>query len=186
LKGQPDSTSQIWVNNSIRNDFGWALQFLDNSLGVCLLKSISWSVCDATTIIFCDACPDGMGFWYPETKKGFVSPMPSNISPKLIFYFEALCVLSALHDTHNRSQSRNECIIIYTNNLNTVDISNSFQALPTYNHLLKAAVDILTSGQHDLHVLHVPGTNNGVADALSRSQISSALTLVPDLSVCPF
>ena len=125
-----------------------------------------------------------MGFWYPKTNEGFVSPTPSDVSPQLIFYFEALCVLSALYNTHQWSQSK--CIVIYTDNLNTVNIFNSFRALPSYNHLLKAAVDILTSGDHELRVLHILGTENQVADALSRLNITQALTSIPNLKIMPF
>ena len=150
LKGQQDSTLQIWINNSIHNDFTWPLNLLHNSSGVCLLKSILWGINKALTIIFCDSCPNGMGFWYPENKTGFISPTPSDVNPSLIFYFEALYVLSALYNAHNRSSTGKEWIIIYTNNLNTADIFNSFLALPAYNHILKAAIDILVSGQHDL------------------------------------
>ena len=149
-----------------------------------LLKSISWNINEASTIIYCDACPSGMGFWYPKTNEGFISPTPSDVSPQLIFYFEALCVLSALYNTHQWSWS--EHIVIYTDNLNTVNIFNSFRTLPSYNHLLKAAVNILTSGDHELRVLHILGTENQVADALSRLNINQALTSIPNLKIIPF
>ena len=85
LKGQWDSTSQIWVNNSIYNNFTWALNLLHDSSGVHLLKSISWGINEALTVIFCDACPNGMRFWYPENKAGFISPTPSDVNFSLIF-----------------------------------------------------------------------------------------------------
>jgi hypothetical protein len=186
LKGRRDSTSQIWINNSIRDDFKWALQILESSSGVRLLKSVAWSLPEATSTIFCDACPKGMGFWYPELGVGFVSPSPQYENPDLIFYFEALCVLSALYDAHTRTIPQHSRFVIYTDNLNTVDIFNTFRALPTYNHILKAAVNILLDGGHDLRVLHIPGTENSVADALSRSNLSIALEAVPGLKISPF
>jgi hypothetical protein len=127
-----------------------------------------------------------MGFWYPKTKLGFVFPTPSKISSNLIFYLKALCILSALYDAHTCSFSKPEQIIIYTDNHNTVNIFNTLCALPAYNHFLKSAVDILLSGQHDLCVLHISGFNNEVADALSHFNISSALSIVPDLKISPF
>jgi hypothetical protein len=48
------------------------------------------------------------------------------------------------------------------------------------------AVDILQAGQHDLRVIHVPGAENGVADALSRLNLTTALQLAPNLKVSPF
>ena len=109
-----------------------------------------------------------------------------DMSPNLIFYLKALCILSALFETHNQSWFGKGKIIIYTNNHNRVDIFNSFQALPAYNPLLKAAVSILVSGQHHLQVLHVPGTNNFVADALSRLHLTAVLSTIPNLKITPF
>jgi hypothetical protein len=186
LKGRHDSTSQIWVNNTIRDNFQWALCILHTSPSIHLLRSISWNIDDATSVIFCDACPNGMGFWYLKTKLGSVSPTPSNIFSNLIFYFKALCILSALYDAHTCSFFKSEQIIIYTDSHNTVNIFNIFCALPAYNHFSKSAVDILLSGQHDLGVLHISGPNNEVADTFSHFNISSALSIVPDLKISPF
>ena len=50
----------------------------------------------ADFVIYCDACPEGMGFWYPVSKDGYYAPTPVNVPSDIIFYFEALCVLSVL------------------------------------------------------------------------------------------
>ena len=187
LRGRRDSTSLLWVNNNIRDDFSWALKILDTSPGVHLLKSVYWDVDEATLTIYCDACPEGMGFWYPSLNIGFYSPTPHHDNPDLIFYFEALCVHSALFDAHRRTLEKgNGRFVIYTDNSNTVDIFNTLRALPPYNHLLKTAVDILNLGNHDLRVLHVSGVDNAVADALSRSNFCRALALAPDLKIATF
>jgi len=111
LKGWHDSTSLLWINNNIRNDFNWAIQILDNSTGVQLLKLISWAPADASLTIFCDACPVGMGFWYPSMKIGFFSPTPAYENPNLIFYFEALCVLLAIYDAHCRTKKKGKAVL---------------------------------------------------------------------------
>jgi hypothetical protein len=54
-------------------------------------------------------------------------------------------------------------------------------ALPAYNILLREAVDLLMAGRHDLRVLHVPGEDNAIADALSRAEFTRALRLRPQL-----
>jgi hypothetical protein len=185
IKGRRDSTSLIWINNKIRDDFTWALNILAFSPGIRQLKSVSWGLNDASSISFCDACPEGMGFWYPSLGIGFYSPTPSHDNPDLIFYFEALCVLSALFDAHLRSPNGSR-FIIYTDNSNTVDIFNTLRALPSYNHLLRAAVDILLDGKHDVRVLHIQGCDNVVADALSRARFQQALHLIPTLKISPF
>jgi hypothetical protein len=187
LKGRRDSTSLVWVNNSIREDFTWAVNVLRRSSGVLLLKSVYWGVDEATFVVFCDACPEGMGFWYPDFNIGFYSPTPYHEHPDLIFYFEALCVHSALFDAHRRTgAATNGRFIIYTDNSNTVDIFSSLRALPPYNHLLKTAIDIMDMGNHDMRVLHVSGVDNAVADALSRADFQRALDLVPNLKISNF
>jgi hypothetical protein len=187
LKGRRDSTSLIWVNNSIREDFSWAVKVLNACSGIHLLRSVYWDVSEATLTLFCDACPEGMGFWYPKLKVAFYSPTPCYEHPDLIFYFEALCVHSALFDAYRRTASvGNNRFIIYTDNSNTVDIFSSLRALPPYNHLLKTAIDILNTGDNDMRVLHVPGVDNAVADALSRTNFQRALDLVPGLQIFNF
>ena len=187
LKGRRDSSSLIWVNNSICEDFSWAAKVLDSSSGVRLLRSVFWSTDDATLTIFCDACPEGMGFWYPDLNIGFYSPTPSYEHPDLIFYFEALCVHSALFDAYRRtSPTLAGCFIIYTDNSNTVDIFSSLRVLPPYNHLLKSAIDILNDGDSDLRVLHVSGVDNVVTDALSRANFQCALDVIPHLKISMF
>ena len=187
LRGRRDSTSLIWVNNSIRDDFTWAVRVLRRYSGVRLLKSVYWGIEDATLTIFCDACPDGMGFWYPDLGLAFYSQTPRHEHPDLIFYFEALCVHSALFDAHRRTTlTGTGRFLIYTDNSNTVDIFSSLRALPPYNHLLKTAVDVLCEGDNDLRVLHVPGVDNAVADALSRNDFQRALDSVPDLRIQSF
>ena len=135
--------------------------------------------------IYCDACPEGMGFWYPETEMGFWARTPRDGGEHFIFYFEALCVLSALYHA-DLSAPYASRILIYTDNQNTVDIFNSLRATPEYNHILKASIDITVANEHDLRVLHVPGADNSVADALSRFDFSRALDLVPSLTIHSF
>ena len=187
LKGRRDSTSPIWVNNNICENFTWAVGVLTQSSGIRLLKSVYWDVHEATLMIYCDACPEGMGFWYPNLGIAFYSPTPCYQHPDLIFYFEALCVHSALYDAHCRmATGENGHFLIYTDNSNTVNIFSSFRALPPYNHLLKTAVDILNAGDNDMRVLHVPGVDNAVADALSRADFRRAINLVPSLKISNF
>jgi hypothetical protein len=59
-------------------------------------------------------------------------------------------------------------------------------ALPSYNVLLREAVNLLVDGSHDLRVLHVPGIDNCVADALLRADFDRALSLQPNLTIHRF
>ena len=112
-----------------------------------------------------------------------LSPADSQMTG--IFYFEALCVFCALADIAGRT-ARGTKVVIFTDNLNTVQIFNSLACLPEYNHLLRRSVDIALANELDLRVLHVPGEQNIVADALSRCLFSVALDAAPQLKISPF
>ena len=58
-------------------------------------------------------------------------------------------------------------LVLATGPLNTI-----------YNHFLKAAINILLEGDHDLCVLHIPGNEKNIADMLSCSNFSTTLFLV--------
>ena len=117
-------------------------------------------------------------------KDTIYAPTPVNIPTNVIFYFKALCVLSVLAVVESKTP-RGSRVLIYTDNKNTVDIFRSLCCLPAYNHLLKTAVDILLCNSFSLQVLHVPGKENVVADALSCIQFSVTLHHEPGLNPSP-
>jgi hypothetical protein len=120
----------------------------------------------ASHVVFCDACPFGLGFWYPDLNLAYYAKAPPDDVTQHIFYLEALCVVCAIRDACEKAGIIGR-FVIYTDSQNTVDIFSSLNAQPAYNILLTETVDLLTSADHDLRVLHVPGERNQVADALS-------------------
>jgi hypothetical protein len=185
IAGKQNRDQRVYINNAIRSDLLWALNHIERSDGVHLFKSLHWSVRDADITVYCDACPEGLGFWYPISKDGYFGPTPVNSPSGAIFYYEALCVVSAL--LHVQTKARKGAkILIYTDNSNTVDMFRSLRCLPEYNSLLKLSVDILLRNEFSLRVLHVPGDLNIVADALSRVKFSVALRAEPKLTFSEF
>ena len=65
--------------------------------------------------------------------------------------------------------------------MNTVEMFHSLSALPGYNNLLMLAVGLPIPSLSSLQVLHVPGAENLVADALSRGLFKVTLSLHPGL-----
>jgi hypothetical protein len=187
ISGKCAPNKYIRINNAIRTDLTWATRHLESDKGVRLIHHIHWDISSADVIIYCDACLDGMGFWLPDKCVGYYSPVSNSTTDEQIFYFEALCVLSAIHHAtdvlHAPSSTK---VLIYTDNDNTVAIFNTLRCLPHYNPILIDATDIsITSGIH-LRVLHIPGELNYVADAISRKNFLLARQYVPDIAISSF
>jgi hypothetical protein len=193
MKGKQNPNAGIYLNNAVKSDLSWFLHHVQHSSGVLLFEGMDWNPYSETDMtIYCDACLEGMGYWIPELLLGFYSPTPIDPSRNgLIFFFEALCVVSALHwycktMRADETLTRRLRLSIFTDNLNTVDIFDSMKAIPSHNILLRIAVDFLIDFNVDLRVIHIKGEDNVVADAISRHEFHRAYSLVPFLFISSF
>ena len=187
ISGKNAPNRYVRINNAVRADLTWAIGHLQRDTGIRLIQQIRWDASSADFTFYCDACLEGMGFWEPDKCVGFYSPVPRDLTEEQIFYFEALCVLSAIHhliDTQAPPQSSR--LLIYTDNDNTVAIFNTLRCLPHYNDILIDAADTLICHNLNLRVLHVPGELNFVADAISRNNFALAEQHVPGIVISPF
>jgi hypothetical protein len=149
---------------------------------------MDWDINDADITVYCDASLMGLGFWLPDSHLGFWSHIPEDPPTGTIFYFEALCILSAILHATTLGVMVNR-LVVYTDNLNTVQIFNSLSALPAYNEILKCSVDHLLSNlDHpiNLRVLHIAGELNTVADALSRGHLHTVIDNAPGIAIKTF
>jgi hypothetical protein len=142
------------------------------------MESTLWNPSDTDLVLYADACLEGMGFWYENGEVGYYSPTPTAPPVEHIFYFEALCALSALRHAVNSFPDKRR-VVIYSDNTNTVDIFSSLRAEPAYNHILQAASDIVIKNNVDLRILHIAGNSNTIADAISRLNIATILDIIP-------
>ncbi|KAK0213793.1 hypothetical protein IW262DRAFT_1236589, partial [Armillaria fumosa] len=132
-----------------------------------------------------------MGFWIPELLLGFFAEVPCNPPKDTVFFWEALCVVAALEwfcvtmraDASLTARLR---VLIKADNSNTVALFDSLRALPPYNGLLRTAVDLLLAHNVDVRVLHIAGSENIVADAISRAKFDAARAHAPGLLIRPF
>ena len=177
--------ASVRVNNAVRDELLWFAKHVRNSDGIFLLQSVAWDPLhypSDATVCFTDACLDGMAYWFPELNLGYQFRIPDEYQTHHIFYYEALAVTCAILDEHHHLPK----IILHSDNQNTVDIWHSLKATAPYNQLLILAIDGLISSGTDVRVLHIPGTSNTVADALSRFNNELALCLAPDLQISTF
>jgi hypothetical protein len=182
MSGKTRLLAPIRVNTLICAELRWFARHARTSNGIFMLNSVAWDpTCEMTdaTLVYADACLQGMAFWYPELKLGYQCRVPSGHHAP-IFYWEAVAVACAMMCTTSNNRPR---LIVFSDNQNTVDIWNSLKASAPYNATLILAISKLIEHRTDARVLHVPGVNNTVADALSRFNNSLALRLVPGIQI---
>ncbi|GLB41980.1 hypothetical protein LshimejAT787_3400080 [Lyophyllum shimeji] len=90
--------ARIWCNQAMCGDLDWAADHMERSSGIHLLHAQLWDPSEADFSIFCDASLTAMGFWYPCSCVGFTSDIPPGTPSDKIFFYEALCVASAILD----------------------------------------------------------------------------------------
>lgn len=186
------AVASVYINAPVKQDLSWFLNHIRASSGIFAFETIDWNPYTETDFtLLCDACPSGMGFWTEGLRLGLYSQVPRDAPKDTIFFWEATCVLAALEwfcmtQRDNFPRDTPTRLTIFTDNLNTVHIFSSLAAEPAYNVLLKAAVDLLVAHHVDLRVLHIPGEDNKVADAISREKFILAYTIIPDLIITPF
>jgi hypothetical protein len=177
--------AQIFVSKAVVDDLHWFVSHVESSYGIRIFEATDWAANEAELTVYGDASGVGMGFYVVESSAGFQSTLPHNTPKDVIFYFEALVVLSIVEKVCSQS-SVPKRLVVFSDNMNTVDIFSSLRAKPSYNIILKPAVSLLLKHRVDLRVIHVPGTDNVVADALSRFQNSKAIAACPGLTISAF
>jgi hypothetical protein len=164
ISGKTESHVKIFVSKAVVCDLNWSVSKCSD--GVFLFNDVNWDVQHADVTVYTDACLSGLSFFFQNSRKGFQSPVPHD-PPKNTIYFEALAVVSAV-DAVMCMMSVLACLLIFSDNSNTVDFFHSLQCQPPYNDLLKFTVSLILKHGILLRVLHVPGVDNDVADHLSQ------------------
>lgn len=70
--------------------------------------------------------------------------------------------------------------------MNTVDVFNTLAPEPGLIPLMFRAVEIMMESGVDVRVVHIPGSDNTVADALSRSLFDVARRIRSNLKISIF
>jgi hypothetical protein len=186
--GKERDLALLRVNATIVFELNWVACRVDHSSGVHLLKSVEWDPRCADSValtVFTDASAIGMAYYIPSLSLAFQCPIPTSAASEHIFFFEALAVCSVFHFVSSFPSSSNR-LVIYSDNTNTVDIFNSLRAIAPYNRLLISAMSVVLDHKIDFRVLHVRGTDNPIADALSRLKNDLAVSICPGLVIQTF
>lgn len=97
-----------------------------------------------------------------------------------------LAVLSAIQHVMQDQSWQNWKILIYTDNMNTMEAFNFLNVDPIYNGVLKQAVDLQLETRCQVRVLHVEGVHNDMVDALSCGQLESVHHMCWGIDLIPF
>ncbi|KAH7867948.1 hypothetical protein F5879DRAFT_1012909 [Lentinula edodes] len=163
----------------------WFIKKVDVLSGVRMLDSEEWGFEEADIVLYCDACPTGMGFWfhYDDKTLGYQCMIPDD-HEKPIFYFEVLTVVSAI--LHTIKLLFVHGVFVFTDTTNTVDMFHSLKAKQLYNPLLLTMVDHAICSNIQFRVAHICGEENGIADALSWFDYTRLMRLAPSMNIYNF
>lgn len=150
----------------ILHDLDWLVQQFKQSNGVLLLEAVAWHLDEANLDIYTDALLTGMGFRCEQLHAALYCDKLLSTSSAHIFFYKAFTVVCALHWACRHTNGVAHCIVIHTDNSNTVNVFNSLHAQGVYKELLKFAVNELMRYEVDLRVVCILGDYNIVADAL--------------------
>jgi len=139
---------------------------MQSATGLFLFDAIEWSPLDADLVIYCDTSLTGLGFYCPSLNITYYADTSHIVPTHTIFYYESLSILSALAWAHDLTHSPHR-LMIYMDSMNTVKMFSSLKAQQGYNELLMLAVGLMIPSEISLHVFHIAGTKNAIADALS-------------------
>jgi hypothetical protein len=172
MSGKRFPKSPVTINNTIRFELDWIARHLEASTGVHMMDSIDWPPSSADQTIYTDASLNhAMAFWVQHHNLGYRYHIDQAQGRTYgIFYWEAYAVVSAIFWAATSAIPTPSKLLVYTDNMNTVDLFDRLRASSKYNPLLIATIDVLISRQISLRVAHVPGEQNIIADAISRSQ----------------
>ena len=185
IKGKTETFAKISVSKAVILDLNWFISHVRMSNGIYLFENVDWDINQADITAYTDASMSGLGYFLERSREGFQCTVPQNPPKETIFYFEALAVVSVI-DAISKLPIIPQRLLIYSDNTNTVDIFHSLRSLPLYNDLLKFSISILIKYNISLRVVHVPGVNNIIADALSRFENTRAISECPDLQISTF
>ena len=156
LGGSYIPSRRVYINDAIRHDLLWLANRIRASDGIFMLESVAWRADEADLTLYLDACLTHFGFWSTPLFFAFHAPTLPTCADDPIFFHEAFTAVCAIHWACTSGALGVRQIVLYTNNMNTVDMFNSLHARDHYNELLKVVIDLLMRHEVDLWVLNVP------------------------------
>jgi hypothetical protein len=173
MSGKSECHAKIFVNKGVINDLKWFVSNVQELSGIYLFEDVDWSAEEADVTASGNACLLGLGYFFEDSREGFQCDLPCDNPKDTIFYFEALVVVSII-DAIAHFPNVPSKLLVFSDNVNTVDIFHSLHCKPPYNNLLKFTVTVTLLLKH---------TSPSVSSTFQVSTMSSP-TLYPGLRTC--
>jgi hypothetical protein len=185
MSGKTELDAKIFINKGVVRDLTWFVSEVQISSRIYLFEDVDWLAEDAEVTAIGDTSLSEMGFYFENSQEGFQSILPCNTSNHTIFYYEVLVVVSIVNTVTHMPNIFTKLLVL-SDNSNTVDIFQSLHCKPPYNDLLKFTVSLLLKHHISLRVVHVPGIDNIVANALSQFGNGRAHAACQELKISTF
>ena len=181
-KGVRELHHNVRLNLGFRSDLRWWACFLPIWNGVCRLSSVVPSAPEA------QMTSDASGSWgcgaYTSEGYWFQLELPESWKDTHITVKELLPIVIGTAVWGSAWQGKT--VSCRCDNAAVVAIVNSGRSkVEVVMHLMRCLSFILARWEVSLVCSHIPGVQNGAADALSRNALSSFQRLVPGARVAP-
>ncbi|KAH9856337.1 hypothetical protein C2E23DRAFT_857310 [Lenzites betulinus] len=164
MVGKSNWRAGIYINTAVMRDLQWFKDHIKCAPGVHFLNANAWTPADLVQgamgdeFALMDASGVGLGIYFPWAALGFHCALPTGAPTGTIFFFEALAICMAIHCAR-MAQGRQ-----------THEVSS---------------VDIMVDCDLDVHVDHIPGELNVIADTLSHGHLNFVRERVPGITLLP-
>jgi hypothetical protein len=175
LRSYSHNNHRIYLNRECKQDFHWWLTFLQDYNGISIIPDTLWSEPDV--VLATDSCLDGLGGIDMKHKRLFHTRVPVYIQQQFshISALEMYAIYIALRLwAYDLVGAR---IQLHCDNLATVYVLNSGSGRDAC--MLNIARQLwMLCARHSIQIrcVHLPGTDNRVADACSRYHMGTPFT----------
>ena len=176
--------ASLTISVYMKRHISWFWRKLEASNGILMIDACDWKACEGDVVVYTNASLHSLGIHFPQHHMGLFCEIPIEYRSRDIFFYEAFATLCAIHFAIEKFPSAKK-IGILTDSLNTHDVYYSLKANERINPILMAAMNLLLVNDKQLMVDHLPGYENGIADALSRDP-SKALLYESNLAIEKF
>ena len=184
LTGTRQAHHHIRLNTAFRSDLLWWATFLDTWNGVTMMQTLAPG--RRAHHVWTDASGHfGCGAVYPDSRSWLQLPWPHNpsqgamrLQEESILIQELLPIVLACAVWGPDWQGSS--VIVHCDNMGAVAVVNSgYSKVPQIMHLLRCLFFIRAHFSLSVRAVHVPGVENGWADAISRNLLSGFFAQAP-------